>query len=76
VGLGFCFMSVVAAELVAAESGIGFLIMQSRFSMLTERMFVGLAVLGILGWLSDWALRKIVQRFGRAYVGTEMSRIF
>ena len=76
IGLGFCFMSVVAAELVAADSGIGFLIMQSRFSMLTERMFVGLAVLGILGWLSDWALRKIVRRFGRAYVGTEMSGVF
>jgi ABC-type nitrate/sulfonate/bicarbonate transport system permease component len=75
VGLGFCFMSVVAAELVAADSGIGFLIMQSRFSMLTERMFVGLAVLGILGWLSDWALRAIVRRFGRAYVGKEMSSV-
>ena len=75
VGLGFCFMSVVAAELVAADSGIGFLIMQSRFSMLTERMFVGLAMLGILGWFSDWALRKLVQLFARAYVGSEMSRV-
>jgi ABC-type nitrate/sulfonate/bicarbonate transport system permease component len=75
VGLGFCFMSVVAAELVAADSGIGFLIMQSRFSMLTERMFVGIAVLGILGWFSDWALRKLLQRYGRAYVGSEMSQV-
>lgn len=75
VGLGFCFMSVVAAELVAADSGIGFLIMQSRFSMLTERMFVGIAVLGILGWFSDWALRKLLQRYARAYVGSEMSKV-
>lgn len=75
-GLGFCFMSVVAAELLAADSGIGFLIMQSRFSMLMERMFVGLVTLGLLGWLSDWVLRKFVQAFGRAYVGSEMSRVF
>ena len=75
VGLGFCFMSVVAAELVAADSGIGFLIMQSRFSVLTERMFVGLATLGVLGWLSDWLLRKLVHWFARAYVGSEMSRV-
>ena len=73
VGLGFCFMSVVAAELVAADSGIGFLIMQSRFSMLTERMFVGLAVLGILGWLGDLCMRVLLQKFARAYVGSEMS---
>jgi NitT/TauT family transport system permease protein len=75
VGLGFCYMSVVAAELVAADSGIGFLIMQSRFSMLTERMFVGLAMLGILGWFSDWALRKLVHSFVHAYVGSEINRI-
>jgi ABC-type nitrate/sulfonate/bicarbonate transport system permease component len=75
IGLGFCFMSVVAAELIAAESGIGFLIMQSRFSMLTERMFVGLAMLGILGLTSDWLLRKLTQRFGRSYLGSELKRV-
>jgi ABC-type nitrate/sulfonate/bicarbonate transport system permease component len=75
VGLGFCFMSVVAAELVAANSGIGFLIMQSRFSMLTERMFVGLASLGILGWASDWLLRLLMRWLARAYIGTELNRV-
>lgn len=75
IGLGLCFMSVVAAELIAAESGIGFLIMQSRFSMLTERMFVGLAMLGVLGLASDWAMRKLMQRFGRVYLGSELNRV-
>jgi ABC-type nitrate/sulfonate/bicarbonate transport system permease component len=73
VGLGLSFMSVVAAELIAAESGIGFLIMQSRFSLLTDRMFVGLVSLGVLGLLSDWVFRRLIRHFGGAYAGRELT---
>lgn len=73
VGLGLSFMSVVAAELIAAESGIGFLIMQSRFSLLTDRMFVGLVSLGVLGLLSDWIFRRLIRHFGGAYAGRELT---
>lgn len=66
------FMSVVAAELMAAQSGLGFLIMGARVNLLTTRMFVGLATLGILGLLADILLRKVVSRFGRRFVGDEM----
>lgn len=73
VGLGLSFMSVVAAELIAAESGIGFLIMQSRFSLLTDRMFVGLVSLGVLGLISDWIFRRLIRHFGGAYAGAELT---
>lgn len=47
--VGFAFVALVSAELVAANAGIGRLIMDSRFSLDTARMFVGLIALGVLG---------------------------
>lgn len=69
------FMSVVAAELMAAQSGLGFIIMGSRVNLLTTRMFVGLAALGILGLCADVLLRRLVNRFGRRFIGNEMANV-
>lgn len=49
IALASSIMSVVAAELLAAQSGLGYLIMQSRVMVQTERMFVGLIALALLG---------------------------
>ena len=53
VSLGFAFMGIVAAEMIAAQSGIGYLIMQSRMLLRTDIMFVGLVTLGVLGAVID-----------------------
>lgn len=58
--LGFCFMVVVAAEMIGASSGIGYLIMQSRYYALTTKMFVGILVLGVLGMGFDAIFRRLV----------------
>lgn len=76
IGLGLAFMSVVAAELIAADKGIGFLIMQSRFSMLTERMFVGLLCLAVIGLIIDWIFRALIRKFGGPYVGKQLTEAF
>ncbi|MGS1117220.1 ABC transporter permease [Castellaniella sp. UC4442_H9] len=60
--VGFAFMAVVAAELIAARSGIGNLIMQSRTLLETDRMFVGLAALATMGGAADWAFGKVGRR--------------
>ena len=39
------------AELIAANSGIGQVIMDARFALQTSRIIVGLFVLGVLGAL-------------------------
>jgi ABC-type nitrate/sulfonate/bicarbonate transport system permease component len=51
--MGNCFQTVVAAELVASDSGLGFLIFSSRRFMQTEIAYVGIAVLGTIGILTD-----------------------
>jgi NitT/TauT family transport system permease protein len=58
--LGFCFMVVVAAEMIGASSGIGYLIMQSRYQALTTKMFVGILLLGVMGVSFDALFRRLV----------------
>ena len=52
-GAALAFLSLVAAELSGASSGIGFRLQDARQFMRTDRMFVGLIELGILGALLD-----------------------
>lgn len=62
VALGFAFMSVVAAEIIAANSGIGFLIMDAMTLVQTDRMFVGLCTLSVLGLGMNYAFRFLVSK--------------
>jgi NitT/TauT family transport system permease protein/taurine transport system permease protein len=59
VALGGAFMSVIAAEMIAANSGIGYFIMQARLLIQTDRIFVGLVVLGLTGFLTDRLYRYV-----------------
>jgi NitT/TauT family transport system permease protein len=61
--MGNCFMTLVAAELVASDSGIGYLIFSSRQWMQTERAYVGILVLGTLGVLSDLLFQRLSEHF-------------
>ena len=47
------FMTIIAAEMVAAREGLGFLIFNSRQWMEVDAIFVGMITLGLLGLLAD-----------------------
>jgi ABC-type nitrate/sulfonate/bicarbonate transport system permease component len=61
--IGFAFVALVSAELIAANSGLGQIIMDSRFSLQTARMIVGLLVLGCFGALVQWCFDVTVARW-------------
>ena len=64
IGLGIGWMALVAAELVGASSGLAFLIEDARNLLFTERVMLGMALIGILGFGMDqimrFAQRKLV----------------
>ena len=68
VALGFAFMGIVAAEMIAAQSGIGYLIMQSRMLLRTDIMFVGLVTLGVLGAVTDGFFKLAIDRTMKRYM--------
>jgi NitT/TauT family transport system permease protein len=49
----------VAAEMIAVESGIGFLVLHAGNLMQTTKLMVGIVVLSLLGVLSHWGLGRL-----------------
>lgn len=62
IGLGVGWGALIAAELLGARSGLGFLIQSARYAFDTPRMLVGMAAIGILGFCMDAAMRTIERR--------------
>lgn len=67
-GLGSAFTSIVTAEMLAAKSGIGYMIYTSRLYFRIDWIFIGIITLGLMGFLSDKLMRifgaKVLGRFG------------
>jgi NitT/TauT family transport system permease protein/taurine transport system permease protein len=68
VALGFSFMGIVAAELIGAREGLGFLIMNSQLLLQTDQLFVGLLTLGVVGLIVDRVFRIVLARSMRRYM--------
>jgi len=62
VGLGVGWMCLVAAELVASTMGLGFMIQDARYLLLTERVILGMLVIGLLGFGMDRVMRYLQRR--------------
>ncbi len=62
VGLGVGWMALVAAELVGASTGLGFLINDARTVLRTDYVIVGMATIGLVGLGIDRAIRVAVAR--------------
>lgn len=59
IAVGVSWMSIVAGELVAATSGLGFMISFYRELLRTDLILVGMTAIGIIGFLMDRGLRWI-----------------
>jgi ABC-type nitrate/sulfonate/bicarbonate transport system permease component len=62
VGLGVGWMALVAAELVGANSGLGFLINDARTLLRTDIVVVGMITIGIVGLAIDRTIRLVGRR--------------
>jgi len=65
--MGNSFATVVSAEMVASDQGLGFLIFNSRLWMATDKIFVAILCLGALGMASDRIFRLLIRRFAHQY---------
>ena len=66
-GLSGSIIAIVGAEMLAAQSGIGYLIYTSRLYYRTDWIFVGIVTLGLLGFCADRLLRFVGNRLFRYY---------
>jgi ABC-type nitrate/sulfonate/bicarbonate transport system permease component len=57
IGIGIAWMALVAGELVAATSGLGFLISQGRLLFRSDYIVVGMVAIGLIGLSLDALVR-------------------
>ena len=57
VTMGWAWTYLVVAELVAANSGLGFAILRSQRFMQTDRIFAGIILIGLIGLILDQLFR-------------------
>lgn len=68
VAMASSFMSIIPAEILAANSGIGYLLQQSSMLLETNRIFVALLTICVLGFVVDRIFRLIVDKVLARYM--------
>jgi len=63
IALGLAWMSIIAAELLGAPSGLGFSIQYARMLQQTPRMLAWILWVGAAGYMLDAAMLTLVARF-------------
>jgi len=61
------FTTIVAAELIAANDGLGKMLWDGRLFMLVDEIFVSLVTLGLLGFATDRMFRWSIYTFAGKY---------
>jgi NitT/TauT family transport system permease protein len=55
--VGWAWTYLVVAELVAANSGLGYMILRAQRFLAIDRIFAGLILIGLLGLATDWLFK-------------------
>jgi ABC-type nitrate/sulfonate/bicarbonate transport system permease component len=61
IGLGIGWMALVAGELVAAPSGLGYLINNARTIFRSDYILLGMVLIGVLGLILDHVMRQLMR---------------
>ncbi|WP_225229251.1 ABC transporter permease [Paenibacillus gallinarum] len=63
--LSIAWLCLVVAELLGADTGVGYMIQEARSFMQTDVMFVGITIFALVGKLSDSIVRLLENRLLR-----------
>jgi NitT/TauT family transport system permease protein len=69
IGAGVALLATIASEMLAGQSGLGFLLYDAAFSLQTPEMFAIMAVTGLLGLLFN----VLLQRASRLLIGWHLA---
>lgn len=68
IGMGYSWRAIIGAEMVAASTGLGHMILFSQQMSRTDKVIVGIFVIGIVGCVTDklfgMAIKKIFKGIG------------
>ena len=59
IGIGMAWMSVIAAELIGAQSGLGYFIQLNRLLLRTDNVIAGMILIGFIGYMLSLLLLTV-----------------
>lgn len=62
-GIGYSWRAIIGAEMIAASSGLGYIILDGQQLSRSDVVIVGILSIGILGSLMDYIFSLLVQKF-------------
>lgn len=62
IGIGSAWMAVVAAEMIAADSGLGWMVLDASRYLRTDIVILGILIIGLIGFSLDQAFRLLEDR--------------
>ena len=62
VAVGFTYTTLVAAEMVAAVDGVGWMVLDASKFLQSDTIFMGIIVMGVTGMLLDFGIRLLERR--------------
>jgi taurine transport system permease protein len=57
IGIGFGWTTLVAAEMVAATAGLGFMVLSAAEFLVTEVVILGIVIIGVIAYAFDLLMR-------------------
>ena len=62
IGIGFGWTTLVAAEMVAAQTGLGHMVLDAAEFLVTEVVFMGIIVIGAIAYIFDLMMRLVEKK--------------
>jgi len=62
IGLGYSWRAIISAEMIAASSGLGHMILFAQQMSRTDKVIVGILVIGIVGYITDRVFALIIDK--------------
>jgi NitT/TauT family transport system permease protein len=69
IAVGTAWIHLVAGEMLGAQSGLGFMIVDARNFLRTDWIMAGMLLIGILGFGINFAMRRVELWLGRRWGG-------
>ena len=62
VGLGYSWRAIIGAEMIAASTGLGHMILFAQQMSRTDKVIVGILVIGVIGYITDRVFALIIDK--------------
>lgn len=62
IGLGYSWRAIVGAEMIAAASGLGYMILDAQALSRSDKVLVGIILIGLLGLLMDILFQIVIRK--------------